>query len=207
MSKKSDLFYFENFIEVSKICCNAADYLVECLENYDVNKSAERLKVMHEFEHAADVKKHEMTTALSKAFITPLEREDLADISFNLDEVADNIEEVMQRFYMYEPTTVTQESIDLAKKISLCCRVLEKMFNELHNFKKPHALKSAIVEINDLEEDCDRIYLEAYRSIKNKTSDVLEIMSWRKIYDYLERCTDACEHVTDVVDIIVMKNT
>jgi uncharacterized protein Yka (UPF0111/DUF47 family) len=35
----------------------------------------------------------------------------------------------------------------------------------------------------------------------------LEIVCWRKIYDYLERCADACEHVADSVDMIVMKNS
>ena len=95
MSKKSDAFYFENFQAVAKICVNAANYLVECMTSYDPDAIESRLKVMHEFEHSADIKKHEMNATLSKAFITPLEREDLAELSQNLDEVADDIEEVL----------------------------------------------------------------------------------------------------------------
>ncbi len=207
MSKKSDLFYFENLIGVSKICSNAADYLIECLGGYDAADFTEKLDKMHALEHSADIKKHEMTEALSRAFITPLEREDLAELSYNLDDVADNIEEVLQRLYMYEPTFVTSESIEFAKKIADCCRALEEMFAELQNFKKPEKLKAAIVKINDIEEACDKIYFDAYRAIKQHTDDALEIVTWRKIYDYLERCADACEHVADVVDVIVMKNT
>ncbi len=207
MSKKSDAFYFELFLSVAKICENAADYLVDCLTNYHPDEIKDRLKVMHEFEHSADIKKHEMSETLSKAFITPLEREDLAQLSYNLDEVADSIEEVLQRFYLDSPKEITPESILLAQKIKACCQALEMMFSELHNFKKPEKLLKAVIQIGDLEEECDMIYLEAYHNAKENLTDVLDIIAWRKIYDYLEHCADACEHVADTVELIVMKNS
>lgn len=207
MSKKTDAFYFENFTAVAKLCVEAADYLVDCLVNYHPEKITECVETMHTYEHAADIKKHEMSHALAGAFITPLEREDLADISQNLDEVADNIEEVLQRFYLDEPSVVTADSISFAKKIAACCKELENMFAEFPNYKKPQKLKEAIIRINDIEEECDKLYLKAYKEIKQTSNDVLEIVCWRKIYDYLERCADACEHVADSVDMIVMKNS
>ena len=207
MSKKSDAFYFENFIAVARLCAEAADYLVDCLVNYKPEEIKDRMVTMHTYEHSADIKKHEMSHALAGAFITPLEREDLADISYNLDEVADNIEEVLQRFYMDEPKAVTEDSILFAKNVAACCREMENMFLELPNYKKPQKLKETIIRISDIEEECDKLYLKAYKEIKQQTDDVLEVVGWRKIYDYLERCTDACEHVADSVDMIVMKNS
>ena len=100
MSKKTDSFYFENFKEIAKICVQASEYLVNCLKDYDIEKINERLENMHEFEHLADDKKHEMSKVLSKAFITPIEREDLAEMSSKLDEIVDTIEEVLQCFYV-----------------------------------------------------------------------------------------------------------
>ena len=38
-------------------------------------------------------------------------------------------------------------------------------------------------------------------------TDLVEIICWREVYFYLEKCTDACEHVADVVEQIVMKNS
>ena len=207
MSKKSDAFYYENFLSVAKICEDAADYLTDCLTNYDADAIETRLKVMHEFEHAADKKKHEMNETLSRAFITPLEREDLAELSHTLDEVVDNIEEVLQCFYMDAPKKVTDESILLSQKILLCCKALENMFTELHNFKKPKDLIARIIEISDIEEECDKIYIEAYKNARSISGDALEVIAQRKIYDYLERCADACEHVADVVEMVVMKNS
>ena len=207
MAKKTDAFYFENFSEVAELCVKAASYLVEFLSDYNPSLLLERMETMHTFEHAADEKKHAMSEALAKAFITPIEREDLAELSGNLDEVADNIEEVLQCFYVDEPASVTAESVALAEKILVCCKALVELFLELPNFKKPQKLREIVIRISDLEEDCDKLYLEGYRNIKHASSDVLEILCWRKVYDYLERCADACEHVADSVDKIVMKNS
>ena len=44
---KGDKFYFENFIETTNLSKKAANYLVECLENYDpenLEKMRNRLK-------------------------------------------------------------------------------------------------------------------------------------------------------------------
>ncbi len=205
--KKNDAFYFENLLAVSKICVNAADYLVEFLTNYDASRIAESMRTMHEFEHSADKMRHEMNNTLSKAFITPIDRDDLASLSQNLDDVADCIEEVLQAFCMDEPASVTQESILIAKKISDCCKAMESMFAELHNFKKPERLRAAIIQINDIEEECDRIYLDAYKAVRTPDRDVLDIIFWRRVYDQLECCADACEHVSDVVSLVIMKNS
>ena len=43
--------------------------------------------------------------------------------------------------------------------------------------------------------------------LHTECSDPLEIIAWREIYIYLEKCTDSCEHVADVIEEIVMKNS
>ena len=90
---KADRFYFENFTMAADCCGKAAAYLQECLTDYDYANIQEMLEKMHELEHAADGVKHDMSAALAEAFVTPLEREDMAQISANIDEVADFIEE------------------------------------------------------------------------------------------------------------------
>jgi len=33
------------------------------------------------------------------------------------------------------------------------------------------------------------------------------VISWRNIYDCIEACADACEHVSECVGSVIMKNT
>lgn len=207
MMSKADRFYYENFVLAAEEAHKAAVYLVECLSDYKPDKIGQMLEKMHEYEHAGDTKKHEMSAALARAFVTPLEREDIALISQNIDEVSDRIEEVMQRFYVDRIEKVTPEAVAFAQKIVECCTMMKDMLTELPNFKKPAKLHDMIVALNALEEECDRMYLDATRKVKDEFDDVFDIICWREIYDKMERCADACEHVGDCVETIVMKNT
>lgn len=207
MKNKADRFYFENFVDASDAACTAAEYLVKCIKGYDTAKLPEMLQEMHHYEHAGDTKKHEMSAALAKAFVTPIDREDLALISQSIDEVTDCIEEILQRIYVNQVTTVLPEAITFAEKLVGSCQLMKQMLSEFGNFKKPAKLHEMIVELNHYEEECDKMYLEATVKIRTHCTDVLEIISWREIYDKMEDCADACEHVGDCVDMVVMKNT
>lgn len=208
MANKADRFYFKNFVEAAECCCKAADYLVECLSNYDPDKISFMLESMHAHEHMADMKKHEMSSALAKAFVTPLDREDLDQLSQNIDEVADKVEEVLQRFYVNQIQTVTPEAIEFARKIAGCCRLMREMLRQFENFRRQDdELQKLIIELNNAEEECDGFYLQAAVKIRTQCTNVLEVLDWREIYDYMEECADACEHVADCISTIVMKNT
>lgn len=207
MAHNADRFYYENFIAAADCSCKAANYLIECLTNYNPSNIKTMLETMHKFEHAADEKKHEMSATLARAFVTPFDREDLAELSQNIDEVVDKVEEILQRFYVDEIQTVTPECLEFAKKIAGCCEQMKDMLMELANFKKPAKLHSLIIALGNTEEECDGFYLEATKKARKLSDNVLDIIAWRKIYDCMESCADACEHVADSVETIVMKNT
>ncbi len=204
---KGDKFYYDNFAECTALAKKAAAYLVNCLENYDSDKIEEMLTEMHAFEHSADLKKHEMSEALAKAFVTPVDREDLDMMSQQLDNVLDLIEEVLQKLYIYNIKTIEPAAIDYAKHLVRACDLLCAIMAEFENFKKSKKLQALIVESNDVEEECDKLYLATMHELTKKSTDLLVTISWYKIYDCFEACSDACEHVSECVRSIVMKNT
>lgn len=204
---KGDKFYFENFSACATLAKSAANYLVECLENYDADKIEEMLVQMHTFEHSADMKKHEMNETLAKAFVTPVDREDLDMLSQQLDNVSDTIEEILQKFYIYNIKTIEPAAIEFAKNLVKSCEMLVQIMDEFENFKKSKAMRSLIIACNDVEEDCDKLYLATMHNLTRNSTDVLTTMSWYKIFDCFEACADACEHVSECVGSIIMKNT
>ena len=204
---KGDKFYFENFSACATLAKNAANYLVECLENYDADKIEEMIVKMHTFEHSADMKKHEMNETLAKAFVTPVDREDLDMLSQQLDNVCDTLEEVLQKFYIYDIKTIDPAAIEFAKNLVKSCEMLVQIMDEFENFKKSKTMRSLIIACNDVEEDCDKLYLATMHNLTKNSTDVLTTMSWYKIFDCLEACADACEHVSECVGSIIMKNT
>ena len=207
MAKKSDNYYFENFIQCVECGCQAAMMLEENLANFDVNRLSENLDELHKIEHDADKKKHEMMGVLVKAFITPIEREDIILLSQCIDEVTDQIEDVLIRIYINNVHTIRPEALQFTKVIIRCCKVLKEIMEEFANFKKSKTLHGLIIEINALEEEGDRLIIDSMRRLHTEVTDPLEIIAWREIYNFLEKCCDACEHVADAVESVIMKNT
>ena len=59
MSKrKTDSFYFNNFIETADIACQAAEMLKSVLINFDAGKLPEMRRQLHTIEHKGDEKRH-----------------------------------------------------------------------------------------------------------------------------------------------------
>ena len=204
---KGDKFYFENFMAGAELSKKAASYLVECLENYDPAAIEAMIAEMHKIEHSADIKKHEMNDALAKAFVTPVDREDLDMLSHNLDQVTDTIEEILQKFYMYNIREVDTSVIEFAKLLVRSCDLLCELMGEFENFKRSKKIHQLIVALNDVEEEGDRLYLSSMRALTANPSDVLHIVCYHEIYDCFESCADACEHVSECVGSVIMKNT
>lgn len=204
---KGDKFYFDNFAASTALSKEAAGYLVQCLENYSSENIEQMLQQMHEIEHRADGKKHEMSEALAKAFVTPVDREDLDMLSRQLDDVTDEIEEVLQKFYVNNITSVEPAAVEFAKKIVTSCELLCQLMAEFENFKRSKSIKPLIIKINDVEEECDKLYLASMRALSKEGADPLHVIAWRDIYRCLEACADACEHVSECVGSVIMKNT
>ena len=88
-----------------------------------------------------------------------------------------------------------------------CCEAMKDLLVEFRNFKKSRTLKDLIIRINDLEEKSDRLFVESIRGLFTEPNDLYRIIAWKDIYEYLEHCADACEHVADVVESVVMSNS
>lgn len=204
---KGDKIYYEILHASAVQSRKAAEFLLHCLENYDPDQLKGMLDQMHEIEHEADTKKHEMDAKLAKAFVTPIEREDLAALSYDLDEVTDKIEEVLQHCYMFNIQTIRPDAISFAKKAVDTCSLLCFIMEEFEHFKKSKNLKKFIDDLNNIEEECDVLYLTSIRSLMTDSVDVLEKFAWHELFEMLEACIDACEHVSECVDTVIMKNT
>ena len=99
MGSKQNSFYFDNFIACADYSRKAAQLLDKGMRQFDPAQIGDMIEEMHEVEHAGDEKKHELLNVLAKAFITPIEREDIILLSQNIDEVTDKIEDVLLRMY------------------------------------------------------------------------------------------------------------
>ncbi len=206
MAKKQSMNYFNNFIECAEHACEAARLLKRIVNDFDETKLEDYLLQMHEIETEADRKKHELMSALTKSFITPIDREDIINVSHFIDELTDKIEDVLIRIYC---NRITKMNSDVTQTVNIITKISNEVFHmmkEFADYKHSKKLGEHIININSLEEEADKLYINSMHSLHDSSNSVLDILVWRDVYTYLERCADTAEHIAGVVETVAMKN-
>ncbi len=199
--------YFDAFIKLSDYSLKAANLLVETLKEFDKRHIDNNIEKMHEIEHAADLSKHDVLNRLAKEFLPPIEREDIVSLSENIDEVTDSVEDVLLNINIFNVESIPPEILEFTNIIKSCCESMITALNEFKHFKKSKKLHSIIVEINNLEEQADKLYINGLKKLFNNPKDPIRLIVWKDIFDSLEKCSDACELVANTIENIVMKNS
>ena len=205
MAKKNDAFYFDSFASAAELACKAAQKLDEIMRHFDPATIEEAVAEMHEIEQEADEIVHTVNDALITAFITPIEREDIATLSNSIDVVIDRIEGVLHRIYFIQE--MRPDALMMSAKVMRATEQMHDLVLELPQFKRSKSLREHVVTVNTIESECDDIYIAAMRGLHTADLDPLTVISWRDVYTFLEYCADSCEFVADTVESIVMKNS
>ena len=205
-SGKKGIDYFECFDQAMELASAAAKQLAVLMNDYtDVAEKANRI---HDTEHKADGIFHKMVEELSRAFITPIDREDILQIGSNIDSIIDNIEDIANMMDMFSIKTVREEAKAMTGIIVKACDALEKAVDEFKNFKKSSKnLTKLIIEVNHCEEEGDKFYRKTIKDLYQKEKDPIELAKWKEIFDKMEDTLDTCEDVANLLEGMSIKNS
>lgn len=206
MAKKENN-YFRMFSDIAADAILASRQLEKTIISYHPEKIERLNKAMHEIEHSADQKKHQIMKELISEFITPIEREDIATLAYMLDDVLDMIEEVMQMFFMYNVKEMRPVASEFANLIVRSTEALKDCFDEFEHFRKSDVVTKKIVEVNVIEELADELYFKSVRELYTKEKNPIEITVWVQIFDRFEKVIDQCENLADALSSVIMKNS
>ncbi|MEA5020953.1 MAG: DUF47 family protein [Gordonibacter sp.] len=208
MAKKHKFDYFDQFEKLSELTVKEADLLIEAIKGFtaaeDLRPVMERA---HELEHEGDEINHAIFQTVATDFITPIEREDIIELAQFLDNIIDYIEDVMQRFYMYDIHVMHEDALEFACLIKKSCEALDKAMEDFRNFKKSKTFKQLIIDVNTYEEEADQLFLKVIRKLHTQDRESpMRVLVWTQIFDRMEKCCDACEHTADTMSTILLKN-
>ena len=122
MGKKQDAYYFNTFTACAEDACRAAHLLKNVLEDFKPEELEAQLDRLHEIEHSAEEKKHDIMDQLAKEFIPPIEREDIVSLSQNIDNVTDKVEDILLRVYMNNVSQIGEDALAMMDVVVQCWR-------------------------------------------------------------------------------------
>lgn len=205
--KKEKLDYFDEFIKCMEFSIKEVDLLKEIFTNFNYEELGDNIEKMHILEHSADMQKHNLMEYLLKDFVPPIEREDIVVLSHKIDNVADNIEEILINFYILNINYLKDEINEYIELLIEICNSCFNLIIEFKNYKKSKNIFDRIIEINNLEEQADKMFIKNMRNLYKDDASTKDIMVWTKIYNCFEKCFDSCEGVSDAVETAILKNS
>ncbi|MGD0310014.1 MAG: DUF47 family protein [Acidobacteriota bacterium] len=199
--KKDEKFY-RFFNQMTVHILEAAEILKQMVSEPDgeLQSAASRIK---DLEHLGDDLTHTVIGELNKTFITPIDREDIHDLSMALDDVLDIIDATAGRMVLFQIRAHIHGVPEMASVLLNQVREIAAAVNRLQD--NDHVVERC-VEINRLENDADRLFQSAIGRLFQEVSDPIDVIKRKEIIDSMERATDKAEDVSNVLESIVVKN-
>jgi uncharacterized protein Yka (UPF0111/DUF47 family) len=192
MFNSRDREFFDLFEEAAQNVVRGADLLDQMLAHFPDRADLARDIVICEQE--GDRIAHDIHHRLNSTFVTPIDREDIIDL---IDEVADYLG-------LYKIEAPMEQSQRMAHILLQATRQIAEAMPRLRNFQD---MTHYTVEVNRLENDGDRTSRHAIASLFDNGIDPMVVIRWKDIFERLEEAIDACEHVANTLEGIVIKNS
>jgi predicted phosphate transport protein (TIGR00153 family) len=200
---KKDRFS-EMLSNVSENLKEAAQFFVEykIQSTSDLKEFSEKMKA---YESKGDTYIHEIIMELNKAFITPIEREDILQLAMSMDDVLDGFEHCAALFEMYSIIQSDEYMVKFVDAINACAVEIAASIELLAN-KKLLDIRTNAIKIKDYESTCDDILRHSIKHLFSKETDPIKLIQYKEIYENLEEVADHCQGVANVLETIIMKN-
>jgi len=191
----------------------AADNLLEAikffrseLETNDPSRWSELRHQMKIYEHIGDDINKEVIDHLDQTFVTPIERDDILQLSEAIDNVIDRLDAVSEKFVLYRvgqirpaALVITNLLIDGASELVFLMKSIKKMSNVKE-------MRNRIRLIQSMEDQIDAIYNTSLAELFTTAANAIELIKWKEIIWDLEDAADSIALVAKVVGSTITKN-
>jgi predicted phosphate transport protein (TIGR00153 family) len=195
--------FYSLFLKQVEIIAEAARLLLDGVRAGNARMAGVATEI-HVLESKGDEVIHEIFTRLNQTFITPIDPEDIHNLSSALDNVLDGMEDTAHRLVSYHIKTIPPAMVTLCELIAACAKTLRAAFQAL---EEKGSVMQHCIEINRLENEGDLIGRSAVVELFDKERDPITLIKLKEIYDFIEATLDSCEDVADVLQGVVVKNS
>ncbi len=163
--------------------------------------------LLDKLETEGDHLTHDLQNRIATMFITPLDKEDLRELSQALDDVTDLIEAAAARAHLY---SLTGPRADLRPAVELLAQLTaltESAVKELRSgFAKSQTLRDTLREIHTVENLSDQAFRRSLKNLFEEPGiDALTVIKWKEMFDRVEQASDKCEVIAAIIGTIVDK--
>ena len=147
----------------------------------------------------------QITEELCKTFVTPLEREDIEELSFALYKIPKMAEKFSEKFILCREAL---GPVDFSRQVSLleqAAAIIVQMVRQLRARKHLDMVKDQNNRMHYLEGEADKLILEHIRELYSGKHEPLRVIIVMDLSETLEKIIDRCRDAGNVIFQIVLK--
>ena len=157
-------------------------------------------------EHRADNVVRRMEDALARTFVTPLDREDLHQLTGRLDDIIDLCNLSARAFDLYHIERPTPAMVQLMEKIEACTAIIAETVPLLRVHEYSNLLEGGR-KVREIEKEADTIYRQAISQLFAEAHpDFREMLRQKEALDDLEAAVDHCDDIADLLSNLAVKH-
>jgi uncharacterized protein len=184
-------------VQAAKALCKFAD------KEATVEETDARIR---DLEHDADRITHACMEALHRTFITPIDRWEIHRLVGVIDDVVDLIHEAAAWLARYEIVEMPEPACEATRILVRSTEAVERAVRGLRKVQDAAGIKQECVTINHYENEADAVFAKAITALFKEEKDPILILKLREIYTRLEKASDACEDVANIIEGVVLEH-
>jgi predicted phosphate transport protein (TIGR00153 family) len=198
-----DTSFMDPFIKLSDKIVEATSVLLESIQSDEQNKALR--DAVSDIEVAGDGYRKEITIWVSKAFITPYNRDDMFRIAGALDDILDSIDDIAGTMYLYQvdglPKRLVNEITIIAKMASITKKAMKQ-------FDKIDELEWYWEEIYTLYEDATRNHRKAIsKLLENEDLKPTSVFKFSAMLTSIDQTTKAYKSLANTLENTALKES
>jgi hypothetical protein len=186
----------------AEILVKSVSVLIDLMNDY--SKLYELGTKIEDLEHEGDKVTHKVYVLIDKTFVTPLDKEDIASLTGEIDQIIDYTDRFIGTLILFEIKGPSVYMTELAKMLLSSCQEIYHLVKKLRGFKNSQELIRHCQNISQYEHEADVIFRNAIAGLF-KTNDAIHIIKMKEVYEILEGAHDRCADVADVFEDIALK--
>jgi len=157
-------------------------------------------------EHDGDKARREMSEALDRTFVTPIDREDLYHLINALEVVSDFIAATALHLTVHAMDELPLGSQELATTLHKATTLMREIVPLLRSPKGFDRVREGCKALGDLEHEADVIFRLRLGDLFANEKDAIRLLKHKEFLEGLEDAVDRCAIVCNVIETVLIKN-
>jgi len=200
---------FFDLLEASAVEASvSATYLKEFLEKIGTVVSVDDLAEFSHRRHKDKEITRQITQELCRTFVTPLDREDIEELSNSLYKIPKTVQKISERLLICPFELLKDKSLQRqVELLEQAAKVVVSLVKLLRSGAPLDTVSDLNTRLQALEGEADKLVTTMLRELYHGDRDAKDIVILKDAFELIERAVDRCRDAGNTVFHIVLKSS